>query len=141
MDQPEMIPGTEDSRNLVHPMWEPPSADDLRYLNGAQRALRQEIARRLTPFDGRPNSEMLVDFCKAIYLESGETDCTALLGRIAFLRYQHSWTLKKEASRLAEAGWSNPRLRDRADRYQEDAATIERLGDSFTFAICQSVYR
>lgn len=70
-----------------HPMWTSPiGTSDVYNLPMHIYALRKEVAKRLKPFDGRPNSEFVIRFCAQVHaasaLETGHKDPRWLIGQI-----------------------------------------------------------
>jgi hypothetical protein len=83
----DTLPGTEVER---HPMWDAPRLSGVPGVDTPHiHALRQEIARKLTPFDGRPGvqTDAVVEFCKHVFTASvlitAHRDPLWLLGQIA----------------------------------------------------------
>lgn len=134
-DQPEMLPGTEDSRSLTHPMWTPPREDDP--LAPHIRALRQEIAKRLTPFDGRPNSDRVTNFCRHVYRLSETEPSLDTVARLLGLIVWHRYLAAREIEAITGRPLAAPRPQDRSLSAQ--GVTIRRLAEDFTGAICQSL--
>lgn len=71
-----------------HPMWKRPTPDQCVQLDEHIAALRKEIARMLTPFDGKPGrqTDEVTAFCKDVYFASGlfgTRDPIWMLGQIA----------------------------------------------------------
>lgn len=64
----DALPTMFNEDDFRHPMWKKP--DWTESLNRHVLALRTEIAKRLTPFDGRPNSEQVIMWLAEVYDES-----------------------------------------------------------------------
>lgn len=134
MNQPEMLPGTEDSRTLSHPMWNPPPDDST--LDRHIHALRTQIAHDLTPFDGRPYSERVVDFCREVYLIGWDSGIHVTLGQIAWIRYRH---LKSIDGTIEALGRHRTGIEKMVTQLKVQRNAIDRLADRFTEAICASL--
>lgn len=67
--QQEPLPGTEVHD---HPMW---TGGDSEHAPFHIQNFRKELANRLKPFDGRPNSFYVTDYCKDMYDASTHEQC------------------------------------------------------------------
>lgn len=117
----------------AHPMWAPPG-DDQTDLTPEQRALQTVIAKALTPFDGRPNSKEVIQFCKNVYeasLAPNHANTVMLLGTISATALVACQKLTKVPNRSAEPT---------VIRTQK-ANTISRMAMDFNAAIAREAFQ
>lgn len=138
--QPEMLAGLEDGEGFRHPMWKAPETEE--QLPVHVRALLTQVAASLTPFDGRPNSDIIIAYCEAVYDACVPYSLTDkrwttdnylwVLGKVVYLSASMRRRLQK---------WLDDNAVHPANRplYVQDIKVIERLERVFTEAICKEI--
>lgn len=115
-----------------HPMWTAPHPNER--LTAPTRALRKEIARQLTRFDGRKDMQVPVAFCGSVYLASTtEMRIGAperLLGEIVMRGAHHTQWIKRPKKQVTK---------QQRELDARDIAIIQDLVTKFTSAITKEV--
>jgi len=110
-----------------HPMWDAP-----RHSSRHMNVLRQQIKRSLTPFDGRPGNQHVIDYCRGLYTATTlNLPVTVLVGQCVILRVMAIDRIETmlEVRRLPEQ--ARVALR-------QQIKVIQRMSDEFATALSKS---
>lgn len=118
------------TEDLRHPMWTPPR-DDVDMCSW-RRALLKQIAASLTPFDGRPNSEEIVEFARSIYYDATvilrrDGDQALMLGTLCLRRARTIAGIHAHQNNIVDASIRS--------RLTQQALVIDRMTNQFIDAI------
>jgi hypothetical protein len=111
-----------------HPMWDAPTHGNRHF-----DVLRKQIARSLTPFDGRTDSEHVIHYCRGVYQATDlNVPVVVLVGQTTILRVM---TIAKIEAILERATHLPEQARV---GLRQQIRVVHRMSDEFATALAKS---